>query len=216
MKLSKRLQAILDLIDKTEVLVDVGCDHAYVIIQAIIENKCQKAYGLDIASGPLSYAQRNIQEHDLQDKISLMQMDGLKDFKEKGDTFVIAGMGFETMISILDAYDFNESQTLILQSNTKIYDLRKALNHRGFLILDETFLYDNAKPITILKVNLQKQDLVEKDFYLGPILPNKINHDYLDYLLSEYRKMKHVVHYNKDYQERFLILEAYLTQKGVL
>ena len=215
MNLSDRLNTILELIEPTDVLVDVGTDHGYVSIQAIIDNKCKKAYGLDIASGPLSYANRNILEAGLEDKIQTYQLDGLKGFNDKADAFVIAGMGFETIISIIEHYPFDPSQQIILQSNTKQYDFRKALSKLGFKIIDERFLFDNNKPVTILKVMKESFTLSEEDAFLGPILKNTNNQDYIKYLSHEYDKLKHVVNYNKNYEERFTILINYLAKKGV-
>lgn len=212
MKLSKRLQTILDLIDPCETLVDVGTDHGYILIKAIIENKCKKAYGLDIASGPLSFARHNKIEYGLEKEIELMQMDGLKAFNKDADFFVIAGMGHETILSILNHYAFNEDQTLILQSNTKIYDLRIALNNSDFKIIDERFLYDNNKPITILKVKKGKETLDEQSLYLGPFLKREGNPEYITYLSSEFAKIKHVIKYNKDYLKRYEYLKTYLKE----
>lgn len=216
MILSKRLQAILDLIEPCDVLVDIGTDHAHLLIKAIIDNKCNKAYGLDIASGPLSFANHNIHDYALDDKITTMQLDGLKGFKEDADTFVIAGMGFETIMGILSNYSFTKDQTIIVQSNTKNYEFRKLLINNGFTILDEVFFYDNKKPVTILKLIYDKSELDEASLFLGPILKNTENQDYITYLTYEYGKMKEVIKFNPSFHERYGILEAYLEKKGVL
>lgn len=56
---SKRLQAIVDWIDGT-ILADIGCDHAYVAIEAIRQKKVLKAYACDIAQGPLNNAKKQL------------------------------------------------------------------------------------------------------------------------------------------------------------
>ena len=53
MKLSKRLQAIADLIVKYkqgEILADIGTDHAYLPCYLVNENIIDKAYACDISS----------------------------------------------------------------------------------------------------------------------------------------------------------------------
>lgn len=214
MKLSHRLNAILDFIDPCDVLVDIGTDHGYVIIKAIIENKCKKAYGLDIASGPLRFAKDNVLNASLEDKIELMQMNGLEDFNQDADTFVIAGMGHETILSILDQYTFNPKQTLILQSNTKIYALRQALNNRGFEIVDETFLIDNHKPTTILKCRLNHQILSVEDIYLGPHLKKQNNTFYLMYLKEKMKKLERVVGFNASLKKEVDIYKEFIQKQG--
>ncbi len=210
MKLSKRLNAILDFVDPCDVLVDIGTDHGYVIIQAIIDNKCKKAYGLDIASGPLRFAKDNIKEAGLENKITLMKMNGLEDFNEEANTFVIAGMGHETILSILDQYSFNPSQTLILQSNTRIHAFRTALNERGFEIFDESFLIDNKQATTILKCRLNPQTLDDIDTFIGPILKNKTNKEYIKHIQSEILRLQEVVKYNSSLQKQLDIYKEFL------
>ena len=55
---SKRLQAIVDWIDGT-ILADVGCDHAYVAIEAIRQKKVIKAYACDIDSRTIEQCEKN-------------------------------------------------------------------------------------------------------------------------------------------------------------
>ncbi|NLW15004.1 MAG: SAM-dependent methyltransferase [Erysipelothrix sp.] len=216
MSVSKRLQAILDLIDKTDVIVDVGTDHGYLIIQAIKDGKCKKAYGLDIASGPLSYAQRNVIEHGFESYIELELMDGLEDFDQDANTFVIAGMGAETILSILDNYEFNTNQRLIIQSNTKHYWLRKELIERGFHFIDEMFLYDNKKAVTLFKIKKGQKSYSDKELYLGPILCKQDNKPYHQYLKKEYKKIQEVSKFNTDYIKLLDYLKEYLLEKGVI
>ncbi len=215
MKLSKRLQNLLDLVDPCEVLVDVGTDHAHLLIQAIIENKCKKAYGLDIASGPLRFAAFNIEKYEMSDRIMTMQMDGLQDFNQDANSFVIAGMGFETILHILNHFDFKAHHSIIVQSNTKIYEFRKGLMNSGFKIVDEKFFYDNKRPITILKLVKKQELLSESDLYLGPVLQHTENKEYLTYLTHEYEKMTLILEHNTKFLSRYELLKKYLITKGV-
>ena len=86
---SKRLQAIVDWIDGT-ILADIGCDHAYVAIEAIRQKKVIKAYACDIAQGPLNNAKKAIEELGLQDKIECVLMDGISGLSSEVDFVVIA------------------------------------------------------------------------------------------------------------------------------
>lgn len=215
MNLSKRLNHIINLIDPCEVLVDIGTDHGYVLIDAIKKNKCNKAYGLDIASGPLSFAKNNIEEHGLENQIELMKLNGLIGFTHDADTFVIAGMGYETIINILSNYKFNSTQTIIVQSNTKQYDFRKELNKLNFKIIDEVFFYDNKKPVTILKLKLEDEKLSDYEYFIGPILKDSVNIEYVNYLKHYRDKMLEVSEYNPKFKNKIKHIEKYLKEKEV-
>lgn len=72
MKLSKRLQAIADLIikyKKGEILADIGTDHAYLPCYLVKEGIIEKAYACDIASGPINASIETIQYYELEKQV---------------------------------------------------------------------------------------------------------------------------------------------------
>lgn len=214
--LSKRLQAILDLIDPCDTIVDVGTDHGYLIIQALLIKKCHKAYALDIASGPLEFAKANLIKYNLEDKIEIQKRDGLKGFNQQADVFVVAGMGSETIIEILKNHTFSESNIIIIQSNTKIVWLRTQLVALGFEFIEEVFLYDNKKPVIIIKVKIGNTSYTDQEYHLGPWLMYHPTIDYMAYLKHEYNKALRVVEYNDTYMHKVKYLKEYLQEKGVI
>ena len=60
MSVSKRLETIVSFV-QGRVLADIGCDHAYVVVQSLLENRVQKAYACDVSQGPLERARANIE-----------------------------------------------------------------------------------------------------------------------------------------------------------
>ena len=214
MRISKRLQALYDLVPVCDYLVDIGTDHGLLIAAAVKNGRCKYAYGLDIVDGPLQQAQRNIDKYDLGKSISLIKSDGLKSFNKQGDVFVIAGMGAETIVNIIDAYTFNVNQEIIIQSNTKNPWLRKTLVEKGFMIIDEVFLYDNRKPVFIMKVKLGNQELSVTEQYIGPILMTQENSDYDAYLEHQVRKLKKIQIQNEGFKEEYLCLSNYLSRRS--
>lgn len=213
LKLSKRLNAIVSLIpNHVRVLADVGTDHSQLIIKLILDQKLDHAYGLDIASGPLMQAQNNVVHYNLEDKIDLIKTDGLNRFEENVDCIVIAGMGAETIMSIVNAYNFAENHVLIVQSNTKHPWLRKSLNEDGFKIDEELFIFDNEKPVFIVRLSLGLEVLDDKDLILGKYLSTKKNVDYIQYLQRRYIELKKVVLFNQDIVFEMNIIESYLSE----
>ena len=71
MAVSKRLQAIVSLIEG-HCLADIGCDHGYVIMEALQQKRIQKAYACDVAPGPLDNAKRNIHLHHLEEQVTCL------------------------------------------------------------------------------------------------------------------------------------------------
>ena len=66
--INKRLGAIVDWIDG-QVLADVGCDHAYVAVQAILKGKVKKSYACDVARLPLEHAQTTIDQYEVGNQV---------------------------------------------------------------------------------------------------------------------------------------------------
>lgn len=213
LKLSKRLKALAEMVPKdTKNIVDVGTDHGHLIINLILESEIEHAYGLDIASGPLGHAADNVKTYNCESNITLLKMNGLAEFKHEADTFIIAGMGAETILDILNTYTFQPNHTILIQSNTKQPYLRKSLTERGFKIVDERFLYDNKQAVFIMKVKLGITTISEEASVLGPILMTKRNEAYVSYLSKRIESLKSIVLFNKEVHQEIRILENYLNE----
>lgn len=209
----KRLQAIGEFVPDGSVLVDVGTDHAYLIVDLLLKGKIPYAYGIDINEKPLSYARKHVEDFGLEKQVELILADGLKNFKKEADVFVIAGLGGETIIDIIDGYCFNENQRIIIQANTKWTEVRKAMMKRGFRIIDENFLIERSIPALIIAYEQGEEKLDEKDFVLGPILSKKENNEYHQYLQERYDHLKEIHHFKEALHKEFLMIEAFLKQK---
>ena len=57
MELSKRLQAVADLVTAHYKLADIGTDHAYIPIYLTQQKKITEAVALDVNEGPLQRAE---------------------------------------------------------------------------------------------------------------------------------------------------------------
>ncbi len=151
MKLSKRLKAISNLVNKDDYVVDVGCDHAYLSIYLAQNNLCKKVISTEVAKGPYNIALNNIKNYQLDNKIKLYLTDGLKNIKEQINTIIIAGMGANTIIKILQEYSsLNKINKLIIQSNNDLELLRRFLNSIGFYIKKENHVYEKNKDYIII------------------------------------------------------------------
>lgn len=142
MKLSTRLLALAHCIDDNAIVADIGCDHAQLCIKLVLDGKCQKAYACDINEGPLQQARKNVEYYNLSDKISICLSDGLNSVSEDVTHVVIAGMGFETIQTILNQNldKCHENRTFVVQSNTDVEGLRHWISEHNFKITKEFVL----------------------------------------------------------------------------
>lgn len=165
---SKRLQAIVDWIDGT-ILADIGCDHAYVAIEAIRQKKVLKAYACDIAQGPLNNAKKTIEELGLQDKIECVLMDGISGLSSEVDFVVIAGMGSKTIEMILDNGDCT-NRTFLLMPHKDEDSLRKYCACHHLRIEKERMIHDGNHYYPLMKVShdlKSTQSLNQAEIFYG-------------------------------------------------
>ena len=147
--LNTRLQACADLISPGAHVCDVGTDHAQLAVYLLEEGIAADVIASDIGKGPLQAAQRTIAAHGLETRIRTILSDGLAQIPPEGLThIVIAGMGGETIIHILEDCPFPLSGIqLILQPMTKARELRTWLYTAGFgidaerCVRDDRYLY---------------------------------------------------------------------------
>lgn len=160
MQLSKRLEGILALLSKqhTECLVDVGCDHGYVSMEAVSRGLSDRALACDINRGPLSIAESNISGAGLSDRVSTCLSDGLRsvDMDDMGPDpiLVCAGMGGGLIRDIL-SYDPSKTRRfsrLLLSPQSEPELVRGLLiKELPFEIRDELWLKDEGKFYVIIE-----------------------------------------------------------------
>ncbi len=152
--LSPRLLGCCSFISPGARVADIGCDHGYLGIHLLKKNIASFVYAADVRDGPLQCAVRNCQRYELQDKMSFFLSDGVQNVPRDFDTMVCAGMGADTMISILEAAPWlqNQRYTLILQCQSKTPSLRKYLSDTGFGIQKELALRDGRFLYTVMEV----------------------------------------------------------------
>lgn len=172
-KLSKRLSLIASLVDKNSVLADIGCDHALLDIYLTKNNIVKKAYACDITDGALMQAEKNIALYDAKN-IYIRKGNGFKALNEKDtiDTVVISGLGNQTIIDILssDKEKLENVNNIIIQSNTKVSEIRKYLTCNGYLITYEKLVLDKKIIYTVIKFSKGYKKYSKKELFYGPIL----------------------------------------------
>ena len=171
--LSNRLLACCDFINPGDRVADIGCDHGYLGIYLLTKGIASSVIASDIHEGPLQNAVRNSEKFGVRDKISFFLSDGVRAIPRDFDTLVCAGMGGDTMISILSSAPWlkNETYRLILQCQSKTPMLRHFLSQEGWHIRDEVVLKDGKFLYTVMEVIFQPGMLLTPgQCHLPPVL----------------------------------------------
>ena len=192
--LSDRLLACAGFVKKGSRVADIGCDHGYLGIYLLTQGIATSVIESDVAEGPLQSAMRNAMKYGTRNKTSFYLSDGVQNIPRDFDTMVCAGMGADTIMSIIaHAYDdwlADPKYTLILQCQSKRPELRRWLYDKGFRINRETLAKDGKFVYSIMEVVFDPgQPLSLAESYLSPALLED-NHP----LLPEYyERVKHGV-----------------------
>ena len=158
----------------SNVVCDVGCDHGYVLIEAIKSYGVSHGIASDVAMGPLETAKKNIITAKLSNCIDVVLSDGLKNISYDFDTVIIAGMGGSLIVDILSSsFDKIKGKKLILQPNNDRYKVRSFLNSNGFIISDEFSIIDSNKYYEVLVFTEGNEKYSEHELKYGPILLKK-------------------------------------------
>lgn len=197
MVLSKRLQAVADMVTPGNVAADVGCDHGYVPIALIQRQVCPHVIALDTNKGPLLRAGEHIAAYRMTDYIETRLSDGTAALQRgEADTLICAGMGGRLILRILEQGRavVSAMQEWILQPQSETARVRAYIRERGYAVRDECMIYEDGKYYPIIKVCLTQANqsgvgLPEKlTDQFGPILLQKKDAVLYQYLLEQQAK----------------------------
>lgn len=152
--LSKRLQACCHYINPGERVADIGCDHGYTGIWLLHNGIASSVIAADINELPLQSAVNNAAKFGVADRIKFYLSDGATNIPRDFDSMICAGMGADTMVSILEAAPWlkQEHYKLVLQCQSKTPMLRKYLSDNGWFIHRENVLRDGRFLYTVMEV----------------------------------------------------------------
>lgn len=153
MKLSKRLEMIASFVKPGSRLADIGTDHGYIPIALTERGVIPSALAMDVRKGPLERAREHIEEAGLSEQIETRLSDGLEKLKAgEADTVVIAGMGGELEIHILEEgrHVWDSAAQWVLSPQSDLEHVRRYLLEHGFSIDREAMVKEDGKFYTIM------------------------------------------------------------------
>ena len=209
--LSSRLRACCNFIAPGDRVADVGCDHGYLGIWLLTQGIARSVIAADVRQGPLESARRNAQKYGTAEKMSFHLSDGVQDLPRDFDVLVCAGMGGDTMVSILDAAPWLQSNAyrLILQCQSKTPLLRSYLSDKGWYIRRETVLRDGKFRYTVMEVlwDPTQPRLTPAETYLSPALLASLSPDLPDYCQWVIQGLEITVSHTSDPKKEQLLAE---------
>lgn len=161
MELSKRLQAVADMVSVGNVACDAGCDHGYVSIYLVQKRICPNVIAMDVNAGPLAQAKAHIDAYGLGKYIDTRLSDGVTALTVgEADSLILAGMGGRLVIKILtDGKEkIDHMKELILQPQSEIEVVRAFLREIGYVISEENMVYEDGKYYPMMKATRVSED----------------------------------------------------------
>ena len=193
--ISERLLACAGFVKKGDRVADVGCDHGYLSIYLLANGIAHSCIASDVNEAPLQSAMRNARKFGVGSKMEFCLSDGVRSIPRDFDCMVCAGMGADTIMSIIaHAYDdgwlADSKYRLILQCQSKRPELRQWLYDKGFRINRETLAKDGKFVYSIMEVVFDPgHGITPAETYITP----QLLEDHHPLLPEYYERVKHGV-----------------------
>lgn len=193
--MGSRLDTIVGLVPKCDVVLDVGTDHAYVPIDLIKKGIAKKCIASDLRKGPVEIAKKNIEQNKMCDKIEVRLGAGLQVIeKNQVECIIIAGMGGVLIKEILEEGKdkITKGIALIVQPNIYQDILREWFYKNGFKIYDEVLVLEDKKLYTVMCVEYTgvSQKVDEIKYYIGEYKKkDSLYKIYIENMLRKYKRV---------------------------
>lgn len=145
--ISSRLKSLVKFVNKSDKVIDIGCDHALLDVYLVKNNITNDIIVSDVSRNALEAGICNIKKYEVDKNIDARCGNGLEVLNETDnvDTIIISGMGTSTILEILNNDYLYNIKKLIIQSNNDYYELRRDINKLGFIIYKEEVVSENGK-----------------------------------------------------------------------
>ena len=180
----ERMEAIMRLFAPVHAVAEIGADHGILSAHLVKRKICQKIIVTDRSAVSLEKAKRLFFLHRLGESAVFCVGDGLLALPEPVDAALIAGMGAESIISILEkGKEKLGNAALILQANGKQRLLREWLFANRYTIDDEVIAKEKGRYYIVIRAVqddkgradtcCSEKCFMEKEAFLGPVLMRK-------------------------------------------
>ncbi|MGL5640264.1 MAG: tRNA (adenine(22)-N(1))-methyltransferase [Mycoplasmoidaceae bacterium] len=143
--LKTRINFIASLVDKCNIVLDIGSDHAKISKILIDENKASRVINVELNDGPLQNSINATKDAKYYNYIWNIKSNGFKEIYPSFfiDVCIIAGMGGQTIVEILNGSKVHKINKFILQANNNVEKLREWCWKNKWKISNEHLIKDN-------------------------------------------------------------------------
>ncbi len=159
-----RFNEIASVVPKSKTLADIGCDQGYISLYLLKDKRVEKLYACDISEKCLNKAKITLKNYLESGVAEARVCDGLDNLPEV-ETVLIAGMGGEEIIKILEKSQFLPDN-LVLQPMKNVDKVRKTIVDMGYKILKDYVFYDK-KFYDLIVAKKGKDKLTEREIVFG-------------------------------------------------
>ncbi len=163
--MTERLNTIFKHIPKCTVFADVGCDHGYIAKAVLKSSLAEKVIISDISANCLKKAEVLLEQEISNGTAKSVVCSGL-DLIEFCDVALIAGMGGEEIIGILNSAPFLPKQ-LILQPMKNVDKVRVKVNQLGYKIQKDFLFKAGGKFYDLLVLTKGEDAITDEEIEFG-------------------------------------------------
>ena len=179
--LDPRLALLYEMTPPCHTAADIGTDHGYLICALVEQGKAQHGIAADINPMPLKKARQEAASRGLNQQLDFRLTDGLSGIPpENLEAVVIAGMGGETMIHIMESWPHTKQSGIawLLQPMTKAERLRNWLWQNGFVIRRERCCTAAGRVYSVMEAVYTGEASHHPlwEHYLGAVRPEEDEH----------------------------------------
>lgn len=193
--LSPRLEAVADFVPSGARLADVGADHA-LLAAHVAGRDGTTVIATDRAPAAIEAARATLLRLGLASTVALRAGDGLAPLRPgEVDTIVVAGMGTRTIRRILASLPEHPGiHRLVLQPNTEVPALRRAMAKDGWAPATERLLRDDGHWYWVLSLtrDAETAHYTEADWWLGHHVRRREPDRLIEYLTEAETRWAHV------------------------
>lgn len=169
-RLGPRLLRVAMNVPEGARVVDVGSDHARLVIALVRSERCPTAIAVDVAAAPYERARRAVAAAALSHRIAVRRGDGLAPIESaEADVAVLAGFGGRTACGVIAGAP-DRMRRLVIQANRDVPSVREALVARRYRLVHEELVFDDGRAFVILVAEPGDEALDRSGVWLGPRL----------------------------------------------
>ena len=165
------------MVPQSNVIADIGSDHAFLPIALVLDGKVTRAYASEVNEGPYDATVKNIEKHGVSNYVSAVLSDGISELEKDVDTISICGMGGSLIVDILDKdkSKLEYVNTLVLEPNNNEETVRIWLMNNNFVIDDEMIIEEDGRYYEIIKAVKGIASYSKEELFFGPRLIKEQN-----------------------------------------